>query len=75
MALRLERWVLGAGVQASSVGVSDEEQSETAAEVDAEAETKADLPPFDPCSPASIGSGNGLLKVHLARVQYEALRA
>lgn len=63
---------LGAGARVSSEGVSDEEQSETGAEVDVGAETKAVLPPFDPSSPASIGSGNGRLRVRLARLQYEA---
>ncbi|KAG1952330.1 gag-pol fusion protein [Pimephales promelas] len=71
---------LGAGMRVSSEGVSDEEQSETGAEVDVGAETKAVLPPFDPSSPASIGSGNGRLRVEaekevkLRQLELEALK-
>lgn len=43
------------------------------AEVEAEAETKAGLPPFDPLSPVSLGSGDDArMKVRLARLHYEA---
>lgn len=59
------------GTDVHSCVSGDEEQGETA-EVEG-SETKAVLPPFEPFTPTSVGSGgNAQLKVRLARVQIEA---
>ncbi|KAL0170785.1 hypothetical protein M9458_035381, partial [Cirrhinus mrigala] len=64
---------LGADARPLSARTSDEGQSETVAEAEAESEAKAVLPPFDPFSPLSFGSKEeGRLKVRLARLQFEA---
>ncbi|KAL0196722.1 hypothetical protein M9458_005262, partial [Cirrhinus mrigala] len=48
-------------------------QNSDVAEGETEVEPKVVLPPFDPISPASTDSvGDGRLKLHLAKLQYEA---
>ncbi len=51
----------------------DKRSSVADAEAEAEAEANAGLPPFEPCSPSSVDSREGIrLKVRLARLHYEA---
>ncbi len=67
--VRVEEEALRADVQVPLVG--EEEQSGDAVVEGSEA--KASLPPFEPFSPTSMGSGgDARLKIRLARVQMEA---
>ncbi len=61
------------GVALAQFSYWEENKRSSVADADAEAEAKAGLPPFEPYSPSSVDSREGIrLKVRLARLHYEA---
>lgn len=63
----------GVSLAQFSSGEEDKRSGGADADVEAEVEAKAGLPPFEPFSPSSVDSREGTrLKVRLARLHYEA---
>ncbi len=61
------------GVALAQFSSGEKDKWSGGADAEAEAETKAGLPPFEPFSPSSVDSLEGTrLKVRLARLHYEA---
>ncbi len=61
------------GVALAQFSSWEKDKWSSVADAEAEAEAKAGLPPFEPCSPSSVDSREGIrLKVRLARLHYEA---
>ncbi len=62
-----------AGVALAKFSSWEKDKRSSVADADAEAEAKAGLPPFEPYSPSSVDSWEGIrLKVRLACLHYEA---